>query len=213
MKWFSWILNFIFPPKCPFCGSIVEDVAEICGDCVLPWTSSSREESFTLGEDLLCFAPFWYQTTAKEGILRLKFSGAKHYAPCFAQMMASCLSGVENFHLVTWVPLSKKRQKWRGYNQSELLAKEVAKAIGSTAKPCLRKVKENQAQSSLKSARQRRENIKGVYDMGKTEVTGQRILLIDDVITTGATLSACQQVLKQAGAGEVVCLGFARGRK
>ena len=115
------------------------------------------------------------------------------------------------FDTVTWVPVSKKREHERGYDQARLLAKATAKALGLPLTPTLHKQRNTQPQSGTGDAAKRRANIAGAYRM-KTgaDVTGKRILLMDDIVTTGATLSECARVLGKAGAEQVVCATVAR---
>ncbi len=125
MDLYNGILDLIFPPKCPFCRRILSNHKELCEECQLPWTSVTKDTAFYTQDNLLCFSPFWYQDVASTAVKRYKFSGATHYAPCFAQWMARTLEGVSGIHYISWVPLSKMRRWQRGYNQAELLAKEV----------------------------------------------------------------------------------------
>lgn len=205
---FGWLMNFFFPLKCPFCGNIVEDEIQHCQQCHLPWA----KEFFLAEGRLWCYTPFWYEDAVKKAILRYKFSGLKQYAPVFGQFMADSPFREMTFDVITWVPLSGKRRRKRGYNQAELLARIVAAEFGTEAKPCLEKIKDTVAQSSLDSAKERKENAENVYALCGDSVEGLAVLLIDDVITTGATLLSCNQVLQQGGAKMVACLGFARAK-
>ena len=92
--------------------------------------------------------------------------------------------------MISWIPLSKKRLRQRGYDQARLIAEEISSKTGLPCRQLLQKVKNNGAQSLTRDAKQRRENVAGVYAMcGQTDVSGLRILLVDDVVTTGATMS------------------------
>lgn len=211
------VLDFVFPPKCPFCGGILADSLAQCKDCQLPWTADTGEQCFYTPEGLLCCSAVWYQTLTARAIKRYKFSGARHYAPYFGRLMAEALAeGITaGFDCITWVPLSKSRRWARGYNQAELLARVVAEELGYEPRDLLLKVKHNVAQTSLDSDEARRLNTQGVYrlqsQLGSLE--NKRILLVDDVVTTGSSLYASGTVLLEAGVGEVVCLTFARARK
>jgi ComF family protein len=117
-----------------------------------------------------------------------------------------------NWELVTWAPLSKKRLRKRGYDQAKLLAEQVSKALQIPLVSTLEKMRDTKAQSTL-GAEQRRENVKNVYRLAKgCSVTGKRILLVDDILTTGSTLSACAKVLLEGGAERVDCAALARSR-
>ena len=113
--------------------------------------------------------------------------------------------------MITWVPVSRQTLKKRGYDQARLLAEETARALGREAVPLLEKARATPAQSSLESAAQRRKNVKGVYAVPRPEqVTGQRVLLIDDILTTGSTLEEAARTLRAAGASQVVAAAFCR---
>ena len=117
------------------------------------------------------------------------------------------------FDGVCWVPVSKKRRKSRGYDQSELLARVIAKKLSLPLVPALQKHAERGPQSQLKDAAQRRSNASGAFSvLPGADVSGKTLLLIDDIVTTGATLSECCRVLKGAGAARVDCAAFASPR-
>lgn len=210
MKLLDMLLDLVFPVKCPFCGK-VQDVPGICPACMksLPWT----DEAYGLREldpGLFCAAPLWYDGPVREGIRRFKFRGgvgaAGPLGELIAQVTAERFSG--EFDVVTWVPVSAKRLRQRGYDQARLLAESACKLWGVTPEPLLRKIRDNPAQSSLESVEERRKNTEGVYESAGNS-SGKRILLIDDVCTTGSTLSSCASVLREAGAAEIVCVAAA----
>ena len=216
MSVWEQLLNLLFPPKCPFCRRIL-DSPGVCDTCrkELPWTE--EHEAVREGTDSLrCAAPLWYEGKVREAILRLKFKGAAPSAEDLGRLIAQCaaehLSG--EFDLVTWVPVSRKRRWKRGYDQAELLARAVCRAWGVKPVALLRKTMNNPAQSGLKEDAARRANVLGVYEMRPgAEVSGRRVLLIDDVCTTGATLTECSKVLREAGADAVVCACVAHARR
>lgn len=216
MSVWEQLLNLLFPPKCPFCRRIL-DSPGVCDTCrkELPWTE--EHEAVREGTDSLrCAAPLWYEEKVREAILRLKFYGAAATAETLGALMAQCaaehLSG--EFDLITWVPVSRKRRWKRGYDQAELLARAVCRAWGVKPVALLRKTMNNPAQSGLKEDAARRANVLGVYEMRPgAEVSGRRVLLIDDVCTTGATLTECSKVLREAGADAVVCACVAHARR
>ena len=112
----------------------------------------------------------------------------------------------EGFDLLTWVPVSPLRKLTRGYDQSELIACSVGRELGLTPVPLLKKVRHNRKQSRLAHAPERRANVLGVYRAIAPEVlTGKRVLLVDDIVTTGATAGEAARVLRTAGAKEVHC--------
>ena len=216
MSVWEQLLNLLFPPKCPFCGRIL-DTPGVCDACgkELPWTGET--ETVREGPDgLRCAAPLWYEGKVREAILHLKFQGGASAAEPLGGLIAQCAAerfGGE-FDTVTWVPISRKRRRKREYDQSELLARAACRAWGVKPVALLRKTVDNPAQSGLTEPAARRANVLGVYEMVPgADVSGRRVLLIDDVCTTGATLTECVQVLREAGAEAVVCAAVAHTRR
>ena len=114
------------------------------------------------------------------------------------------------FDTVTWVPVSPRRLRQRGYDQARLLAEEAARVLEVPALPLLSKGRNTEAQSGLDGDAARRANVLGVYEAVDPErISGHRILLVDDICTTGATLAECARVLREAGAADVVCAAAA----
>lgn len=210
MKFTDTLLDLLFPPKCPFCRK-VQDAPGMCPACEksLPWTDEAHGLR-TLRGGLLCAAPLWYENSVREAIRRFKFHGgvsaAKPLGELIAQAAAERFSG--EFDVVTWVPVSAKRLRQRGYDQSRLLAEKACSLWGVEPEPLLRKVRDNPAQSSLDSAEDRWRNTRGVY-AAAGEPAGKRILLIDDVCSTGSTLVSAAETLLEAGAAGVVCAASA----
>ena len=204
------LLNLFFPPKCPFCRRILREASH-CPHCAktLPWNEEPLRRGSGYG---VCAVPLRYEGAVREAILRYKFQGCCAGVPLFARLMTQCvaeeLSGA--FDCITWVPVSRKRRRRRGFDQSELLAQAMAQYWGTTAQAMLEKYVDNPPQSSLKEASTRRGNVLGVYrPKPEAEIAGKRILLVDDIVTTGATLTACAEELRLAGADAVVCCALA----
>ena len=204
------LLDLFFPPRCAFCRRT--GVHGVCADCerTLPYAKVQLCEGAGFGR---CASPLLYEDAVRESLLRFKFHGAQSAAEGYGELLARCaaeeLGG--QFDTVTWVPVSKKREHERGYDQARLLARSTAKELGLPLTPTLHKQRNTQPQSGTGDAAKRRANIAGAYRM-KTgaDVTGKRILLMDDIVTTGATLSECARVLGKAGAEQVVCATVAR---
>ena len=119
--------------------------------------------------------------------------------------------GRETADLVTWVPISGIRRLFRGYDQDELLARVIARELGLPCRKTLNKVRHNRAQSGIRGHARRRANVLGVYRPAG-DVAGKRILLVDDILTTGATAGECARVLLTAGAKEIHCVVVAAAR-
>ena len=208
------LLDLLFPPKCPFCQRLLHDPrAPLCPNCQasLPWLTGragERRVDFTQG----CWSPLAYQAQVREAVQRYKFAPAPAYGRPFGLLMAQCArdQGVEA-ELVTWAPLSKKRRRKRGFDQGELLARTVGECLALPVLPLLEKSRHTVPQSSLPDGAASRANALGAYSLlpgGRIE--GGRVLLVDDVVTSGATLSECARLLCQGGAKQVLCLTLAQ---
>ena len=216
MNLWESFLDLLFPPKCPFCRNILDDPrAPVCPECQgkLPWL---------LGEDALravegtagCLSPLAYRDGVPEAVRRYKFPGNPSYGKPFGLLMAQCaqdgLTGAVD--VVTWTPLSRRRKKKRGFDQAELLARTAAGELGLPVRKLLEKRTDNGPQSHLEDEAARRANVQGVYRLTGEDLSGLRVLLVDDVVTTGSTLSECARTLRTMGAEDVVCAALARAR-
>lgn len=115
-------------------------------------------------------------------------------------------SDLEGLDLVTWVPISPLRKLFRGYDQDELLAQVVARELGMPCVPLLKKVRHNRAQSGISGYAKRRANVLGAYrTINPEQIPDRKILLVDDILTTGATAGECARMLLTAGAKEIHC--------
>jgi ComF family protein len=149
-----------------------------------------------------------YEGTLRKLIHLFKYSGMRGLAVPLAGLLADALPRDRQFDAVTAVPLHWRRRWQRGFNQSELLGKAVARRRGIPALKLLRRAAATRAQAGLSNS-QRRENVAGAF-VARRRVAGMRILLVDDVMTTGATAGACARALKKAGARSVSILALAR---
>jgi ComF family protein len=151
-----------------------------------------------------------YEGTLRELIHLFKYGGMKPLSKTLAGYLASALPRDQQFDLVVPMPLHWRRQWQRGFNQSELLARAIARRCGVPMENAARRTRATSAQAGLSNAR-RRENVAGAFRVKKaSKVAGRRVLLIDDVMTTGATASACALALKRAGTKRVTLLALAR---
>jgi ComF family protein len=208
-------LRLLYPPKCVFCRTPLtrlEEEAGICAACQTQLPRTRREDLRYLEETLCpCRFSLWYRDRVQESILRYKFSGLSYYHRCYGSLLRKTLLDAEAPppDYVTWAPLSRQRLRKRGYDQAGLLAQEAARLYGQRPLPLLKKVRHTKPQSSL-TARQRQENAKDAYAYcGSFPLLGARVLLVDDVVTTGSTLDNCAKVLLAEGAAEVDCLALA----
>ena len=153
-------------------------------------------------------AVWYYEGAVRRSLLRYKFHGARSYADCYGRMLAmkTQQNWPEGVDVLTWVPVSTLRKLRRGYDQVELLAEAVGSELGLTPVRVLKKIRHNKPQSGIVGQAQRKANVLGVYRVIAPElIRGKRILLLDDIVTTGATVGECARVLLTAGASEVYC--------
>jgi len=201
------MIRLIYPPKCLLCTRfLTREETDLCHDCrrdADPFPGNKTKIPF-----IAHWAALWYyKDNVRGSIHRFKFGNRRHYAAAYGRLLALKLqdSKFSEAELVTWVPVSALRKFRRGYDQSQLLAKALGRELSLPVYRTLKKVRNAPPQSTLGHAAQRRANVLGAYDVtAPNRVAGKRILLLDDVVTTGATASECAKVLITAGAKEVL---------
>jgi len=156
-------------------------------------------------------AAFAYRGAARTAVLTLKFKSGRYLAPLMGELLREQLKARPlHADLVVPVPLAPQRLRERGFNQALLLAEEVARAVRGTVLPEALRRADRPAQQTLPAAA-RLVNLQGAFSCSRpADVQNRRILLVDDVVTTGATVSACTGALAEAGAARVSALAFAR---
>lgn len=185
--------------KTPFQNAFPLDAEGLCALC------RAGARGF---ERAYCFGA--YEGNLRELVHLLKYAGVRTLAAPLGEVLRRAIPLDQPFDAVVPMPLHWKRQWRRGYNQSTLLARAVAKHRGIPVLDAIRRVRDTRSQTGLTNA-QRRENMVGAFRMRRQpDVRGLRILLIDDVMTTGATGSSCASVLTRAGARSVTLLTLAR---
>lgn len=210
-----FLLDLLFPPKCVLCGKVLErGQTDLCPECRVnaPECGIGRRKVQFLDSYV---AIWYYEEPARASILRFKFRGARYYAHAYGRLLAMKILQAypEGFDVLTWVPISRRRRSARGYDQVELIAEAVGKELGVKPERLLKKIRNNPPQSGIVGDAQRRANVLGVYAMAEnTDVKGKKILLLDDVITTGATAGEAARVLLTAGAEKVYCGAVAAAR-
>ena len=207
MKLLHLFSRLLFPPKCVLCRKLLEEnETDLCRRCRIhtpEFSNAQKKLPYLAGWTAL----WYYEGNVRGSILRFKFYNARSYAETYGRMLAMKLLQEEiPFDILTWAPISALRKWRRGYDQVELIAKAVGQQLGIEAVPTLKKVRHNPPQSGLGDASQRRANVLGVYRaLNEDRLRGKRILLLDDIMTTGATAGECARILLTAGAKEVYC--------
>lgn len=209
----SAVINLIFPPRCVLCGEITRSAGEICKACAQEIPCIHAKKCIYVpdaGQTIVCAVPYAYDGKVRQSIIRFKFYGQTRSADFFgAQIAGELLENAAEFDFITAVPISAQRRKLRGYNQSELIARAAAKQLKLPYFECLVKITDNKEQHKL-SQKERRNNVHGAYKLIKNnEIYGKHILLLDDIVTTGATLCECAEVLFKGGAKAVACAAIA----
>lgn len=199
------LLNLFFPPVCPVCSKRIGERG-LCPECF------SRLD-FVRDNTPDRASAVVYDETSRKLLMMLKYGGRTDLALLMARLMHGAGKDVlSDADLLTGVPLHWKRMLSRKYNQAAVLATELSKLSGVPVNPeLLKRVKATPKQGTRK---ERLENVRGAFSFNPAfPVRGKRIVLIDDVLTTGATLRSCAGVLLKNGAKEVRFLTFARARE
>ncbi len=215
------IINLLFPPRCIFCGSLlsIRERIEICGTCYerIPFLNGKIIRPLTGQhfDEVICLCE--YKGIIRQAIVGYKFFNKAAYYRTFALLLSDKIKKMTrepNFDIIISVPLHYKKQRSRGYNQSFLISKVLSKEMGILeGSYLLSRVKYTESQSTL-SKKERLLNMENAFKVSSSKkIEGKRILLVDDVLTTGSTLDECSKVLKLAGALEVTAVVVASGRK
>jgi len=190
--------SIIEPPICKRCGKPCNIEVNVCRDCRNRFKFSTAR---SLG---------FYEGALKNAIHEFKYRNGRGLAKIFAGLMVGMIDDFEGVDLITYVPLSRKKQLKRGYNQAHLLAGEIAKKTGLICDSILIRVNEEMDQTKL-SLEQRKRNVRRAFIFDeKKNISGKSLLLIDDVFTTGSTVDECSKVLYAKGAKKVSVLTIAR---
>lgn len=227
-------IRFLFPASCPLCGAPVSTDGELCADCwaAFNWIASPRCEccgypfpaNLDLGAHPICpncagggcaldciRSACVYDDASRAAVLPFKHAGRVKYAPFMARAMIWALRDTDiSPDVVIPVPLAWRRLFHRGYNQATLLARPIADAFGIPIDlDCIRRA--YRPDMGHKNPAQRAENIRGVFIVVHPDkIRGRKILLVDDVMTTGATFRELRRVLTNAGAAAVYGVTFCR---
>ncbi len=212
MGLFSTISCLLFPRKCVVCRRVISgDTEAICLRCL---TTLSHPTFLRHGKYFSdCCTALFYTGAIRDAILRFKFQDQPGYAVPFGELLANtiCHSLPDQYDLITWVPVSQSRLAQRGYDQARLLAEVVGKQLELPVLRTLYKQTNNAAQSSLTGVEARFHNVQDVYIVPEPwRVEGQTVLLIDDIITTGATMDEASRTLLSAGATGVIAATLAQ---
>ena len=207
---------WLYPDKCVLCGKLLDkQELDLCHQCRIdaPQCPVNHSKYPYLNSWI---ALWYYEDVVRRSLLHYKFYGKRHYANAYARLLGMKLLREEkmDFDVMTWIPISAKRRRKRGFDQVQLLAEKLGSELGIKPLPLLKKIRNNAVQSSIVGQAERRANVLGAYvAINRQSIEGKRILLLDDILTTGATAGECARVLLTAGAAEVHLAVVAATRK
>ena len=234
VKLINRILNFLYPPVCPICNDLVESHGLLCGKCWAKFNWISNPKCFQcgypfpadldLGPKPMCphcaagecdldfiRSACVYDDFSKNVMLPFKHASQLKYQKIMSRAMINCLKDLNlDVDIVMPVPLAYKRLFKRGYNQATLLAKPIAKHFNAIldVDSVTRKYKPDMGH---KTTKQRRENIRGVFKIKNADkLKGKKVLIVDDVMTSGATFDELNRVLRRTGVSAVYAVSFCR---
>lgn len=219
---FLWkcIKELLFPSTCLVCGKQKQD--SLCAHCYQELNKEAVFELKNVTDDRFYFDyhiyAFYYQGRIKKLLTAFKFQEKSYLYSIFAKILVKnkkICGFLEKYDIIIPVPIHQKRKAQRGYNQSELICKELVKRVKEKTQiqietDCLIKIKHTKPQSSL-NKQERMENVKDVYKLqNKEKIKDKKIILLDDIYTTGSTVNACAKLLKENGAECVLIVTIAK---
>ena len=205
---FRRIVSLVAPNRWPFCGELLDNEDYWCGECYryLPFVHGLVTPPDNISALYVCC---FYTGRARDAVLMLKYGGLVYPADAFAIMMSDRLYGVGADMLVP-VPNGRMGVLKRGFSSSELIAERLAMRVGIPAVNALKAVSGKREQKSLNAEARRKNALRSFYADKRVDVKGKRIILIDEVTTTGSTLSAVGELLRGVGAEDVSAAVFAK---
>lgn len=207
--------SIVFPPCCAICGKL--NSKKCCKDCEKRINSQlnlniENKAGYYFERHMYLFK---YKNEIRNLILDYKFRDKSYLYELFAKIITKNekICGIlEKYDIIIPVPIHKKRKKQRGYNQSELVARQISKNIANLQleNKAFIKIKNNKPQSTL-NKKQRKQNVKNVYKLeNKGKIENKNIVLFDDIYTTGNTANEIAKILKQNGANKILVLTIAK---
>lgn len=213
-----FVCDIIFPNRCPFCGKFIKWNEYLCGKC---------GENLTYANDVIChrcgqekcrcdkvnnafdsvYAGFFFDE-AKQAVYRMKRCGGVCFAELSAKEFAERASADEAIKadIIVPVPMGRRKRRKRGFNQAEIFGKSLGRALGIPVKRDILFKRDENDEQHLHNSEERRERVKSLFCGSNADLSGKNIILCDDVMTTGSTLSFCSELLKNMGAESVAAV-------
>lgn len=198
------ILQLFFPSRCPVCNEIINENDRFCQECTQKITLYTG--SFNISGATECFSAIEYNKAIMPAVFLLKKGNCGNSAYAFGAYLADVLKNnhiSEKADIIIPVPMSEKSRRKRGYNQAELIAEVVGVETGIPVRRIVQKIRDTKEQKSLGRAG-RKLNLRNAFAVTE-DISGKRILLIDDISTTGSTLSEIAVLCRKNGAKSVIC--------
>ena len=218
------LLDLVFPRTCAGCGREGGYLCDECEDAIPRLEPPQCNVCSAPSRAALCAwcrsanqpfngitAPYRWTGVVQELVYSLKYRNVRASAPRLAELMSAHLMGKSmDADIIAPVPLHPSRERERGYNQSELLARQVSSSTEIPMDPeLLARLRNTPPQVTMTSPEERRQNVVGAFEC-VGDAQGKRVLLIDDVVTSGATVAECSAQLRKAGAATIWVLSLAR---
>ncbi|MBQ5316143.1 MAG: ComF family protein [Oscillospiraceae bacterium] len=214
-----FLTDLIFPTRCPFCDGFIAYDRLCCEQCmdecrwtdenICPLCGKSVIKGCLCGKRLYdaCICAAYYDGNAKKAIMSLKYEHDTQAAEVFGRVLRDMLSvrGFDDIDTAVPVPLHRERLRERGYNQSELIAREIVRGTDIELRTDVLRRKPPRAEQHTLAGSERSDAAKEQYESTGVSLEGKNVLLVDDVLTTGATLNACTALLRAQGAARVIC--------
>ena len=201
-EWLRAFASLLFPERCPLCDEIAVG-GGLCARCEADPPPAGGVRALPETECCVCVAPYRYEGRVRESLHRFKFRGRREYASFFGHALAEELRPYAANAFLVPVPVSRRRERERGYNQSLLLARAASRELHIPCLDLLCKTRENETQHELGRAA-REQNVRNVYAVKPGKRLPGRAIVVDDIVSTGHTLAACVSALRKAGI-EVCC--------
>ena len=201
-EWLRAFASLLFPERCQLCDEIAVG-GGLCARCEADPPPAGGVRALPETECCVCVAPYRYEGRVRESLHRFKFRGRREYASFFGHALAEELRPYAANAFLVPVPVSRRRERERGYNQSLLLARAASRELHIPCLDLLCKTRENETQHELGRAA-REQNVRNVYAVKPGKRLPGRAIVVDDIVSTGHTLAACVSALRKAGI-EVCC--------